>query len=330
MKAALNRTRRVLRSLGRASDLGEQVEKLSDQLVRLVRENEELKKEVSVLSRAVPVMNEHSGALVAFRFKPAFERIRRNITPGPGGMLEEVDSDVGPLLFASFDRFIRAGIRETGTWEVEEAKYLRSVLHAGMTVLDVGANVGYTALLMAECVGSTGLVVALEPEPLNFQLLDANVRRNQSNVFPVHSAAGEVTGSIVLERSPDNAGDHRTAAHPIGVAPVEVPLVALDDLFPSGTRLDFVVIDAQGYDHRVIAGMSRIVEECRPPMLIEFWPVGIVGSGDDPDQVLDGYRELGYRMILLPDTDVTDLSPDCILAKHPEGKDHVTLALVPV
>lgn len=42
--------------------------------------------------------------------------------------------------------------------------------------LDVGANVGYYTVLVAERVGSTGQVFAIEPNATNFEILDANTR----------------------------------------------------------------------------------------------------------------------------------------------------------
>jgi hypothetical protein len=90
-----------------------------------------------------------------------------------------------------------------------------------------------------------------------------------------------------------------------------------------------VVIDAQGFDHRIIEGMRRVIGESHPRLLIEFWPVGIVNAGDDPDEVLERYRQLGYGLMMLPDVEATALSAAEIVSKHPEGKDHVTLAMIP-
>jgi FkbM family methyltransferase len=283
----------------------------------------------SIPEDGIAVLNDASGALAVSRFQPAFRRMIKNRPVGLRGMLEEVDSPVGRLLFPAFDRFILPSVRDIGTWEPAEADFLRSVLKPGMLAVGVGANVGYTALLMAGSVGPTGLVVALEPEPLNFQLLEANVRRNRARVFPVHAAAGQTTGSIILERSPDNAGDHRTAHHPMGIAHVEVPLVALDDLFPPDTIVDVIVIDAQGFDHLIIRGMKRLLADSSPHLLVEFWPVGIINAGDDPDEVLASYQQLGYTMRILPDVDVSGLTAAEIVAREPEGKDYVTLAMIP-
>jgi FkbM family methyltransferase len=273
------------------------------------------------------VLNEASGDLVLSRYGPV---LASHVTDPNrrAHLLESVESDAGTLVFPMFDRFILPAIRAYGRWEPEEGDHLRSCLSPGMQVLDVGANVGYTALVMAGAVGDQGLVIALEPEPFNFQLLCLNLSRNGAdNVIPIHTAAGERTGSIELERSFDNTGDHRTGPHPVGIAGIGVPMIALDDLLPADQAIDFVFVDAQGYDHRVLMGMTKTIERCRPPMLVEFWPVGILGLGDDPDEVLRTYRGMGYRIELLPNTDVTRLSAAEVVG-HSE-KDHVTLSLVP-
>jgi FkbM family methyltransferase len=274
-----------------------------------------------------PVLNGSSGHLVVSRYRPVLTHAA--IDPARSAqLLELVQSDVGGLLFPAFDRFILPAIRQRGCWEPAESEHLRSKLVPGMRVLDIGANVGYTALVLASAVGDQGLVIALEPEPLNFELLCNNILRNDAiNVVPINAAAGERTGSITLQRSPDNTGDHRTAPHPMGIAPLEVPLVAMDDLLPAEQIVDFVFVDAQGYDHRVLRGMEKTIARCQPPMLVEFWPLGILGLGDDPDDVLAQYRSLGYQIELLPNTNVSSQSATEILT-HGDN-DHVTLSLVP-
>jgi len=53
---------------------------------------------------------------------------------------------------------------------------LKTFLREGMTILDIGANIGYYALLEARSVGPSGRVVAVEPEPRNAALLRRNVQ----------------------------------------------------------------------------------------------------------------------------------------------------------
>jgi FkbM family methyltransferase len=312
-------------------DIVMQINTLADDVGQMATEIRELRAVVDALNSSVTVLNSGSGELVLSRFRPVLTQKVSDPREDISSVLESVKSDVGPVLLPRFDRFILPSIRQTGAWEPDEMEYLRRKIQPGMTVLDIGANVGYSALVMARAAGEHGLVVAFEPEPLNFSLLCTNIRRNAAlNVLPIHAAVGEVTGSITLQRSPDNSGDHRTAPHPFGIASLEVPLVAIDDLLPADLVVGGVMIDAQGYDHRVIRGMKRSIDQWRPFMLVEFWPLGILENGDDPDEVLDQYRDLNYRLELLPDQDVSSLSAEQILDQGAiGGRDHVTLSLVP-
>lgn len=241
-------------------------------------------------------------------------------------MVEELESVVGPLLLPHFDPYIRESIRLYGWWEYDELSYLRRHLEPGMWAIDVGAHVGFSALAMAREVGPSGRVIALEPEPLNFELLCRNIARNcGSVVVPIHAAGGEKTGSCVLHRSPHNSGDHRITRHPLAVGSTEVPMVALDDLLPPSHPVHLVMTDAQGYDHRVLEGMTKTLRRWKPRVVCEFWPVGMLEANSDPDGVLEWYRSLDYRLELLDGTDVT-ASDAAGLLEHSD-KDHLTLVL---
>ena len=70
---------------------------------------------------------------------------------------------------------MRPWIEHYGVWEPIEASFIRGRLKPGMTLLDIGANVGYFSILGARAVGPSGTVVAIEPEPANYALLCANI-----------------------------------------------------------------------------------------------------------------------------------------------------------
>ena len=76
-----------------------------------------------------------------------------------------------------------------------------------MTLLDIGANVGYFSLLGARAVGPAGTVVAIEPEPANYALLCANIwDARVGNVEPIRAAASSYSGPLPLSVSHDNCG----------------------------------------------------------------------------------------------------------------------------
>lgn len=277
-----------------------------------------------------PVLNEGTGSLVLARYGPVVQGRVEDAHGGFDGALDDVACDAGRLLFPAFDRFIRPTLRRDGTWEAEEAAFIRARLRPGGRAINVGANVGYTTLVLADAVGPSGTVIALEPDPLNFSLLWHNLRRNGvGHVVPIHAAAGDRTGSISLEHSPDNAGDHRTVHQPLAVGATQVPLVRIDDLVGPDACFELVSVDAQGFDHQIVRGMRELIDRCHPALLLEFWPPGILEAGDDPTKVLDEYRALGYHRleVLTTGDDVTHATPDSIVDLAMSGRDHVTLAL---
>jgi FkbM family methyltransferase len=187
-------------------------------------------------------------------------------------------------------------------YEPRESAFVRRVLRPGMTVVDVGANLGYYALLAGRAVGPTGRVLAIEPDPQNFELLAENLRANRAgNVSPVNVALGAAPGTALLHRSPDNFGDHRLFGD--GTRPtVPVPVVVFDELVDRLGFLDLVKIDVQGYEHHVARGMTRTLARGGVgTVLAEFWPHGIARAGGDPGQFVAVFERAGYRPSVLRD-----------------------------
>ena len=212
-------------------------------------------------------------------------------------------------------------ITESGRWEPEESDQLRVLVAPGMTFVDVGAHVGYMTLLGSHAVGPAGRVVAVEASPANVALLRANVAADgAANVEIVAAAASDGDGRIALSLSPWNTGDNR--AYPVPeMERVEVPAVRLDDVLRDTDRVDVVKVDTQGADHRAIRGMAATLARCRPVLVVEFWPLGIAESGDDPAAVLEEYAALGYEVRVLGDDGPVPAPQDVIdaaLAAHGE------------
>jgi FkbM family methyltransferase len=226
---------------------------------------------------------------------------------------EEVQTRFGPLLLPRDDGVMRPLMASTGDWEINEALLFRAHIRLGSTVIDIGAHIGYYTLLSARAVGSHGRVIAVEPDPDNAALLRENIRRNRlSNVTVVEAVAWRETTRLQLRRDPVNTGDNRVV---LGVDGYDVPAVALDEQL-ADLPISLVKIDAQGTDHIAVEGMRQTLTRCRPVVFTEFWPQGIREFGDDPATVIDGYRQLGYRITMIGfDTDfATWLAADIVKA----------------
>jgi FkbM family methyltransferase len=169
-----------------------------------------------------------------------------------------------------------------------------------MTYLDIGANIGYFVALAASKLGLRGHVIAVEPDPHNFALLSRTVRTNKwRNVTLLNIAAGAHQGTARLFRSAENLGDHRLYSDAEGSARVaiDVPVRMIESEL-AARRLpapDVVKIDVQGYEELAFRGMRALVRRSAPMIVLtEFWPLGIVNAGGDPQAYLRMFSENGF------------------------------------
>jgi FkbM family methyltransferase len=162
----------------------------------------------------------------------------------------------------------------------------------GMTVLEIGANIGTETVSFLARHGA-GRVLAFEPDAENARLLRANVALNgvhdRAEVYEM--ALSDADATVLLESSQENWGDHRVrVADPQGPdlrdegarPTVEVVARSIDSLVETGElSLDIVQLvwmDAQGHEGHILAGGRRLVA-AGIPVLTEYWPYGLRRAG---------------------------------------------------
>jgi FkbM family methyltransferase len=161
-----------------------------------------------------------------------------------------------------------------GFWEMWLTQYLAGCIKPGMTVVDVGANFGYYTLLMADAVGETGHVIAVEPNPDAVALLTQSVWLNghSDRALIVPSALASAVGQRLLylpDGEPKNACLVDRADLP-GGRTVEISTVTLDEIALAGPKVDLVKIDAEGGEQEIVAGMSGLIARDRPLIVLEY------------------------------------------------------------
>jgi FkbM family methyltransferase len=194
----------------------------------------------------------------------------------------------------------RAFLLFKGRWEETETQLFCSLVRPGMTVVDIGANVGYYTLLAARLAGPGGHVYAFEPSPENFRLLRRNVEANgYCNVTLVPKAVSSTRGTASLTLDRSSSGGHSLSRFRGGADSVEVETVSLDEFFP-GTQppaIDVIKMDAEGAETGILAGMKQIL--ARNPavtVLTEFFPRAICGFGSSPEDYVRQLAALGFRI----------------------------------
>lgn len=161
-----------------------------------------------------------------------------------------------------------------------ERRLLKTILSAGDVVVDAGANIGIYSEFLARRVGPTGLVNSFEPSPENFERLQCATRK-LSNVRVCQAAVGERSGRSTLYLSDKLNVDHRTyMTEGDSRSAVPIDIVALDDYFKPGQRVDLIKMDIQGYELHALRGANRVLEDnSTAKLLLELWPYGLKKAG---------------------------------------------------
>ncbi len=228
-----------------------------------------------------------------------------------------------------------------GSYEPEVAAVFRRLVRPGMTVVDIGANIGYFTLLLAALVGPEGRVLAVEPNGRNLRMLEASRRLNGfDHVVPIQVAASRSTGLLELHASHSNGTTtalrtgRETAALDALLAAETVPALRLGDILPADRRVALVKVDVEGAEYNALLGCEAMIARDRPTIVSEFNPAQLPGisSISGPDY-LSWLVAQGYRIAVIePDgsTTVPGIEPGPVMAAHEaRGADHIDILATP-
>ncbi len=188
-------------------------------------------------------------------------------------------------------------------YERETTRLFEGLVGRNMTVLDVGAHVGYYTLLSARLVGPEGKVYALEPDPENFTLLQKNVALNgYGNVILVPKAVSDRTGRLKLFLSSQGNDRHSIFANPRSVLrerSIEVDAVSLDEFLAAEgwPHVHLIKMDIEGAEPLALQGMSQLLSRSEDlKLVLEFAPESLQAGGFVPSEFLERLMALGFTL----------------------------------
>lgn len=230
------------------------------------------------------------------RFK-FFGRLNKRITESLRANIAKVD---GHKMILDDKDSLRLSLN--GIYEPEQTQYINDLLQPGDNVIDIGANIGYYALIMAKKVGDSGSVFCFEPDKENHLILMKNIENNNYNnrVKIYNNALSDQNGKLKLYISETNRGDHRIYSSDQERDFIEINAIRLDDVEEiKNKKLKLIKIDIQGSEMIALNGMKNTILNSNPVVISEFWPKGIRMSGKNPDDYVGFFLSNGYKMHLL-------------------------------
>jgi FkbM family methyltransferase len=204
---------------------------------------------------------------------------------------------------ASFRFHHQASATERGAlfnpdYNLEELEFLRAHTPAGGVFVDVGANVGTYAMVLARHVGANGRVIAIEPHPVTFARLSFNnAASGFTQVNLVAAAAGPADGELMIETDGGNLGASHIVTGAAGSDAIRVPSWRLERILGEAgvSEVDALKIDVEGFEDRVLAGFFRDAPVSLWPraMVIEHLSRGEWQEDCIADMLVRGYAETG-------------------------------------
>ena len=193
-------------------------------------------------------------------------------------------------------------------WEPKTTRYLCDTLGLGQVFLDVGANAGYFSLLASRCVGESGKVLAIEPNPAMAEQLRHNARRSARTNITIEEVACSDSTKIcnLYVGNAYNTGNSSLSDDNLAwTRSVKVNCTTVDLLMEKYgvERVHLVKIDVEGAELQVLRGMATTLKRLRPKIITELSPSLLKGFSVTLSAVREYLRGLGYSM--------TPLEADC-------------------
>lgn len=204
------------------------------------------------------------------------------------------------------DKMIARKIYVNGGYDFDKAMLVHSLIKPSsndILLVDVGANIGSICIPFVKR-GLVSKAIAIEPEPLNYKLLRANIILNDldSLIHPINVALGESDDEkLLFELSEDNYGDHRVVVsttngleNEVYRKTIEVRSTTLDSILKNYDTSNVVIwMDTQGYEGIVLNGAKNALQK-RLPMVLEFMPYAMIRA-NSYEKLKTSLIESGYE-----------------------------------
>lgn len=190
-------------------------------------------------------------------------------------------------------------------YETKETAFMKATLSEGNVVIDIGANIGWFTILSASLIGPRGRVYAFEPRDSTYLYLQKSVAANSylDRVRCFQLGLSNKSSVQYVSWSPNSnnrGGTYLSSSELKGFDQHQITTVPLDML--QLTNVDFIKIDVEGFESRVLNGAIRTLLNFKPIILCEInFEQLIKVGGSDYKQLGATLADMGYDSYFLID-----------------------------
>jgi FkbM family methyltransferase len=195
----------------------------------------------------------------------------------------------GLMVYFNTDEYVGESLRLCGEWAEIETALFAQIIVPGMTVVEVGSNVGTHTLSLAKLAGPNGIVYAFEPQRLLFQQLCGNLALNAvENVYAYQVGLGDAASTMSVPIT-----NYRHRANFAGISLYDgqgerVEVKTLDSY--NLNRLDFLKIDVESMERQVLEGGRDAISRFRPLIFTENDRI------EKSSSLISYLLDIGYRL----------------------------------
>ena len=240
-----------------------------------------------------------------------------------------VKTENGILSFNSKDRTLGRALNIEREFESQMMKRTVKLLTKngdikqvkGRVVMDVGGYVGMSSIGFLNFNLFDNAII-FEPNPNSFSLIEKNIKQNNfsDQITAFNVALSNKNSELLMELSHKNFGDHRIRQegpvqegyyHEEVRKIISVDSVTLDDFIKKNPQINFknismVWMDIQGHEGKFLQGANNFLSSQKIPVVMEFWPYGILRSGTTKNEFLENLVKL-FTHFYIVDNEFTEL-----------------------
>lgn len=205
--------------------------------------------------------------------------------------------------------------------DLQHDKFLPVIACANMPeggiVIDCGANIGSHTVAYSRRVGKDGAVIAIEAGKLAFDCLVENSKKFENSVLCINAAVCDVHGGTAIHsvNEVNVGGSVVSDENKEGVESNKIRTISLDGLIQDMNlkKLDFIKIDCEGYELKILKGAKHTLRKFKPILLIEMNSFRLQENGASYKDIYDLLLEENYSWrIVQPELKGGDLQYDVL------------------